>query len=326
MSPSPPRSTRRLPLTSLRTFEAAARHLSFKDAAEELCVTATTVSNQIRGLEKDWNCKLFHRHTRAVSLTEQGLSLSAVLTSAFADIHAEIDKHVLQARRTVTIAVGPIFGSRWLGPRLTRFAREHPQIDLMVHHGQRISSADQLTTDLAVDWGAGTWRNLDVQRLMSIRYSPIIGPDLASRTGPLTHPADLAKLTVIHQHDRSEWQNWFALAGCPDVVPESQLMIIDSNMVQRAVKDGQGVALGVFPFMETDVERGYLIKPFDIDLHPDRAFHLLARPGGRRNSAVRTVWDWIVAESAAGPDGPQRTAEMAGSGAVAGVPSEDVTT
>ena len=74
------RPTRRLPLTALRTFEAAARHLSFKQAADELCVSATTVSNQIRQLEKDWNCKLFHRHTRAVSLTEKGQSLATVLT------------------------------------------------------------------------------------------------------------------------------------------------------------------------------------------------------------------------------------------------------
>lgn len=291
------RPTRRLPLTALRTFEAAARHLSFKHAAEELCVSATTVSNQIRQLEKDWNCKLFHRHTRAVSLTEKGQSLASVLTSAFAGIHAEIDRNISRTRQSVTIAVGPIFGSRWLGPRLARFGRLHPGIELVVHHGTRINSADQLNTDLAVDWGFGAWRNLNAERLMEIRYSPIISPELARVSGVPTTPSQLAELTVIHQHDRSEWQNWFAIAGCPEATPDNEMIIVDSNMTQRAVKDGQGVALGVFPFMDPDVKSGHLIKPFDIDLSPDRAFHLLSREGSLDNSAVRAVRDWILSEA-----------------------------
>ena len=165
---SPP--TTRLPLTALRTFEVAARHLSFKDAAEELCVSATTVSNQIRQLEKDWGFKLFHRHTRAVSLTARGEGLSRVLTKAFGDICVEVERHVVAPRKTVSIAVGPIFGSRWLGPRLTRFSKEHPKIELLVHHGSRMTDAKQLQTDLAVDWGFGTWRDLTATRLLDARY------------------------------------------------------------------------------------------------------------------------------------------------------------
>lgn len=289
--------TGRLPLTSLRTFEAAARHLSFKDAAEELCVSATTVSNQIRQLEKDWGCKLFHRHTRSVSLTEKGKSLSRVLTQAFDDIRTEVEHHVVPSRRTVSIAVGPIFGSRWLGPRLACFSREHPKIELLVHHGSRITDARQLQTDLAIDWGFGDWRGLLASRLLDARYSPIISPNLAREVGPLTEPSQLAELTIIHQHDHSEWRNWFALAECPDVPIKSEFTVVDSNMVQRAVKDGQGVALGVFPFMDGDIEIGQLIKPFDIDLCPTRAFHLLERPKARDSATIRTVCEWIVSEA-----------------------------
>lgn len=291
--------TGRLPLTSLRTFEAAARHLSFKDAAEELCVSATTVSNQIRQLEKDWGCKLFHRHTRSVSLTEKGKSLSRVLTQAFDDIRTEVEHHVVPSRRTVSIAVGPIFGSRWLGPRLARFSKEHPKIELLVHHGSRITDARQLQTDLTIDWGFGDWRGLLATRLLDARYSPIISPDLAREVGPLTQPSQLADLTIIHQHDHSEWKNWFALAKCPDVPIKSEFTVVDSNMVQRAVKDGQGVALGVFPLMDGDIEKGQLIKPFDIDLCPTRAFHLLERPTARDSAAIRTVCEWIVSEASA---------------------------
>ncbi|MEI4196875.1 LysR substrate-binding domain-containing protein [Roseovarius sp. E0-M6] len=292
-----PINARRLPLTALRTFEAAARHLSFKDAAAELCVSATTVSNQIRQLEKDWGCKLFNRHTRAVSLTERGGSLARVLTSAFDEIQVEVEKHIVVPRKTVSIAVGPIFGSRWLGPRLAQFSKEHPKIDLVVHHGSRITDSNQMQSDLAIDWGVGAWRGLEATRLMEARYSPIIGPDLARATGPLTDPCQLAGLTIIHQHDRSEWENWFVLAGCLDLTIESELTIVDSNMVQRAVKDGQGVALGVFPFMDGDVASGQLIKPFETDLRPTRAFHLLEHHDARKNSAIRTVCEWIEAEA-----------------------------
>ena len=281
--------TRRLPLTALRTFEAAARHLSFKSAAEELFVSATTVSNQIRQLEKDWECKLFHRQTRAVVLTDAGRSLAKVLSSAFEDIRAEVDLHSSASRKTVTIAVGPIFGSRWLGPRLSKLAQEHPDIELVVHHGRRITSASQMTTEIAVDWGMGDWNKLEATKLMDTYYSPIV----LEQDKMLSQPSDLANWHIIHQHDRSEWINWFAQAGCPNLHPKSEVVIVDSNMVQRAVKDGQGVALGVFPLMGGDVEKGQLAKPFIIDLAPSRAFYLLTPIGARQRKEVRIVCEWI---------------------------------
>lgn len=295
--------TRRLPLTALRTFEAAARHLSFKRAAEELCVSATTVSNQIRQLEKDWGCKLFHRQTRAVDLTDAGRSLAKVLSRAFDDIRAEVDLHSGASRKTVTIAVGPIFGSRWLGPRLSGFAKEHPKIELVVHHGGRITSAAQMTTDIAVDWGRGDWEKLEATKLMDVFYSPIVSPQLLGRSGVLSQPSDLENWPIIHQHDRSEWRNWFEQAGCPDLQPGSEVVIVDSNMVQRAVKDGQGVALGVFPFMEGDVRKGQLAKPFAVDLAPNRAFHLLTRNKARARKELRIVCEWIEAQARQFQDG-----------------------
>ena len=114
------RQTARLPsLRYLRTFQVAGRHLSFKDAADELCVSATTVSNQIRELERDWRCQLFIRKTRSVVLTDEGRSLSRVLTKAFDDIRAEIEMRGQSTRKTVTLAVGPIFGTRWMVPPTT---------------------------------------------------------------------------------------------------------------------------------------------------------------------------------------------------------------
>ena len=108
------------------SIEAAARRESFKDAAEELGVSPTTVSNQIRKLERDWSCLLFTRKTRQVVLTDTGRSISRAVRRAFDAMAAEIERHVSPSRKRVSIAVGPIFGSRWLTPRLNRFHAAHP--------------------------------------------------------------------------------------------------------------------------------------------------------------------------------------------------------
>ena len=288
----------RLPLTALRTFEAAARRLSFKDAAEELHVSATTVSNQIRHLEREWGCLLFVRKTRQVVLTDAGRSLARVISRAFEDIRTEVEAHVSTLRKTVTLAVGPIFGTRWLIPRLSKFYRLHPKIELVLLHSPRITSVEHLNASIAVDWGMGDWKGLEARQIMKAHYEPVISPALLAEHGPLNSPADLVRFPVIHQNDRSEWHNWLRLAGAPDLRFPHETTILDTNVVTQAAIDGSGVALGTFPFIRSDLEAGRLICPFDIKLHPARSYYLLNRPGARNTAEVRAVCEWIEAEAA----------------------------
>ena len=291
--------TRRLPLTALRTFEAAARRLSFKDAADELCVSATTVSNQIRQLERDWRVQLFVRKTRAVVLTDAGRSLAMTLARAFADIRSEIDAHVETQTKRVAVAVGPIFGSRWLIPRLHRFRTQHPKIELTLQHGPRITGIETMPTSVAIDWGQGGWAGLDARWLFTIVYAPMVAPSLLKRLGGLENPADLARYPVIHQQDRGEWMAWLRLAGEEGLKFGEETIVTDSNMVAQAALEGQGVALGVFPFMQAEIDAGRLVRPFDIDLNPERAYHLLTRPNARETPQIRAFCDWIEAEALA---------------------------
>lgn len=285
----------RLPLTALRVFEAAARLESFKDAAAALGISTTTVSNLIRGLERDWGCLLFNRRTRQVVLTDTGLSLASVVRGAFEAIEHEIDQHVAASRRTVAIAVGPIFGARWLAPRLTRFQAAFPHISLVLQHRSRITSPTDMPTPIAVDWGYGEWTGLEAEMLFRIRYAPVMSPALA---GTIRRPADLATLPVLHQHDRTEWAAWCGLAGVPNLTFPRETVILDTNIVAAAAIAGQGVALGNFPFAEQDVAAGRLVKPFDLELIPRRAYHLVLRPGARRRPEIAAVADWIIAEAA----------------------------
>ncbi len=288
----------RLPLTALRTFEAAARRLSFKDAADELHVSATTVSNQIRHLEREWGCLLFVRKTRQVVLTDAGRSLARVVSRAFDDIRTEVEAHILTLRKTVTLAVGPIFGSRWLIPRLSRFNRMHPKIELVLLHSPRITSVEHLNAAIAIDWGTGDWKGIDAKEIMRIDYEPVVSPALLAERGPIRSPADLSRFPIIHQNDRSEWRNWLRVAGYPDLRFEHETTILDTNVVTQAAMDGGGVALGAFPFLEREVESGRLVRPFGIKLHPERAYYMLTRPNARATAEVRAVCEWIEAEAA----------------------------
>ena len=290
-----------MPLAKLRSFEAAARRMSFKDAAEELHVSPTSISNHIRELERDWGCALFVRKTRAVVLTDTGRSLARVVSRAFGDIRAAIEAHAAGPRKTVTLAVGPIFGARWLIPRLQRFRKQHPRIDLVLHHSPRITSSDNLTSNIAVDWGDGDWTGLDATRLMDIVYRPVLSPALLRERGGLATPADLGRFPIIHQHDRSEWHAWLALVGQKGLALSEETIVTDSNIVTQAAIEGQGVALGIFPFIASEVVAGRLVCPFDTELRPARSYYLLTRGGARRTAEIKAVCQWIEAEAARAP-------------------------
>ena len=289
---------RNLPLAALRTFESAARHLSFKQAAEELCVSATTVSNQIRRLEQELGCKLFIRRTRAVVLTDAGRSLSRVLSRSLEDIRLEVETHMRARRKSVSLAVGPIFGSRWMIPRLDRFGEDLPGIDIELRNSPRITDASMMTADIAIDWGMGQWVGLENTPLFEIVYSPVLSPALAERLGMPTCPEEVARFPVIHQQDRHEWQEWLKVAGCVGMPLTDKATILDTNVVIQAAIAGQGMALGIFPFCQSEVDSGRLIKPFDIDLTPTRSFHLLTRPGARQRREIDEVCKWMIKEAA----------------------------
>lgn len=289
---------RNLPLAALRTFESAARHLSFKQAAEELCVSATTVSNQIRRLEQELGCKLFVRRTRAVVLTDAGRSLSRVLSRSLEDIRLEVETHMRGRRKSVSLAVGPIFGSRWMIPRLDRFGEDLPGIDIELRNSPRITDASMMTADIAIDWGMGQWVGLENTPLFEIVYSPVLSPALAERLGMPARPEEVARFPVIHQQDRHEWQQWLKVAGRAGMQLTDKATIVDTNVVIQAAIAGQGMALGIFPFCQSEVDSGRLIKPFDIDLRPTRSFHLLTRPGARQRREIDEVCRWMIKEAA----------------------------
>lgn len=280
---------------SLRSFEAAARHLSFKHAAEELYVTPTAISHQVKALESHLGCRLFERRARQVELTRQGQELYVTLRRAFADIDACIERiGSMGAREVVTLGLGPIIGTRWLAPRLGDFWERHDAIDLRLHHTSFPLMHNVNQFDLAIAWGDGHWPGLEVEPFTRIEVTPVMSPQLvlpANAGALLDYP-------LVHQRDRQGWQQWLAAAGVETPEAPYGTVVDDANLVLQTALNGQGVVLGVLPFVDEDIREGRLLRPFELAVDPGPAYYLIYHRQQLDKPAVRAVRDWLLARLA----------------------------
>ena len=276
---------------SLRTFEAAARHLSFKLAAQELSVTPTAVSHQIRTLETRLGRRLFERRTREVDLTPAGHELFHTLRKAFNDIDACIDKLTRQnSREVVTLGLGPIIGTRWLAPQLGNFWQQHPDIDLRLHHTPLPLRHSVDNFDLALAWGNGHWPSMNATLFIKIQVTPVMSPSM-----PLPdQPEQLLHYPLLHQRDRHGWRQWVNAGGVDMAIQDAGTVIDDTNLVLQTALDGQGVALGVLPFIEDDLNEGRLVRPFELAVDPGLAYYLIYSRRKMAKPAARMVRDWLL--------------------------------
>jgi LysR family glycine cleavage system transcriptional activator len=291
----------RLPsLSALRAFEAGARHLSFTRAARELSVTQTAISHQVRQLEEELGVKLFHRRPRELALTPAGSSLYPVLAESFDRIRETVTR--IRARpesRHLTVSLTPTFGSRWLAQRLGRFWREHPDVDLRLHHSVQLADLARDDVDLAVRWGRGDWTGLTAERLMPAQATPLCSPVLLSGSNPLLSPADLKHHTLIHQKDYQEWSEWLAAAGVDDVDGQRGPVIDDANAIIQSAMLGHGVMIAVPEVLSGEIATGALVAPFETRPDPAFAYYVVYPPGGLQRPEARAFRDFLIAEAGA---------------------------
>ena len=204
-----------------RTFEAAARHLSFTKAAEELFVTQTAVSHQIRALEEHLGAPLFRRMNRALMLTDQGQVLLPAVRDAFDRLRAGVRRvEDLSSGGALTISTTPSFAASWLAGRLVRFQVLHPEIELQLGATSRPVDFAREGIDCGIRYGAGDWPGLVSQRLFETALLPVCSPSLLDGAHPLRQPADLAQHTLLHALDgMDDWRLWLRAAGVPEIDP-----------------------------------------------------------------------------------------------------------
>jgi len=206
---------RRLPsLNAVRAFEAAARHESFTQAAQELCVTQGAVSHQVKALEAELGIKLFNRERQRLVITEAGRQYLAVIRDALDRIALGTER--LQQRQNsgvLTVSTSPDFAAKWLVHRIGRFSDAYPAIDLRISATLHHVDFAREDVDLAVRHGDGNWTGLDTVRLSGEQLFPVCSPKLLSRQQRIRKPADLLKFPLLHFEDRTNWSKWLEAGG-----------------------------------------------------------------------------------------------------------------
>ncbi len=283
------------PLSALRAFEAAARHRSAKRAAEELSVTATAISHQLRALE-DWlGVPLFLRKPRQLELTAAGRDLVGELGNAFDTMASAVARlRAVPQRQTVTLSTTPAVASRWLLPHVGLLRAQHPALDLHIHVTHEPVALDGHSADLAIRYGSGRWPGLVADKLFDNVFVPACSPALQ-----LKRPKDLARHGLLHFdicNGRSAplgWAGWQKLAKVQGLDTSAGPVFSDETHTISAALAGQGVALMSRVLIGDELRQGTLVSPFGPELLGE-PFHLVYPDARRSDPAVQAVREWVV--------------------------------
>jgi LysR family glycine cleavage system transcriptional activator len=292
----------RLPsLNGLRAFEAAARHLSFTKAAEELNVTQTAISHQIKRLEEELGVRLFVRQNRTLTLTAEARDYLPGIRAAFQDLRLATERMRRKDNaNTLTVTTIASFATKWLVPRLSRFQESHPAIDVRVTTSTALVDFAQDGIDVGIRYGRGSWPGLRAYWLMADELFPVCSPALLKGDPPLRKPEDLARHTLLHtSHDmEDDWRLWLTAAGLPANLSKHPGVTFDLQFttVQAAI-DGLGVAIGRTAIVESDIAKGRLVAPFAMTLPAEAGYYLVCPHTAADAPKITAFRDWLIATS-----------------------------
>ena len=292
------------PLNALRAFEAAARHLSFKKAAEELHVTPAAVGHQVKALEDFLGVQLFRRLNRAVMLTDAGQACLPELREGFGKLASAVERLRARDGRGLLIAsVAPTFAIKWLVPRLDRFQAAHPEITVRIVTTMAVVDLVRDGIDVAIRFGPDVERGLRGEILFGEEVIPVCSPRLMDGPHPLRRPDDLRHQTLIHLEgetaDRSwpDWETWLGAAGVPDVDQIHGLRVTQSIVAAQAAMDGQGVALiGRTCFLD-DLAARRLVRAFDLGFPTEYAYRVVSPETMFGQPKVVAFREWLRSEA-----------------------------
>ncbi len=285
------------PLSTLRVFEAAARHLSFRAAADELLLTPSAVSRGVQTLEQWLGLPLFTRGRGGIALTEAGAAYVAGVREA-------LDRLVLATgsvpgrgpRGSLAVSAAPTFGRRWLVPRLGRFRARHPDVALTLDTTHRQADIPREPVDLAFRMGGGDWPGLEAMPVLREELVPVCAPALAGR---VRAPSDLAGVPLLHVTTASaDWAYWAGARGValPDGVPALRFDTVQHALDAAAA--GLGVALGRRPLADPEIGAGTLAEVLGPPVPAPTAYWLVCAPQALARAEVRAFRAWVAAEAA----------------------------
>lgn len=309
---------RRLPpLGALRAFEAAARHLSFALAAKELHVTPAAVSHQVKALETHLGTRLFIRLARGIELTRGGKTCLPGLKEGFDRMAEAIEQIRVQAEsRALAVSMAPSFATRWLAPRLHRFVRARPELDVRIAASTRLIDPTRVSSaaseeqagstmddaDIAVRFGSGRYPGFRVWKLLAVSVTPMCSSSLLSGEHPIRTSEDLQHHVLIHDNvefddGRPLWDAWLEAAGVKGGDTSRGLRFNHAMLALEAAADGLGVALGMPVLAAADLAGGRLVRPIALSLPLNFGYHIVCAEETCERDDVVAFRDWLIEEA-----------------------------
>jgi len=288
-------------------FESAARHLSFTKAGEELYLTQSAVSRQIKELENQLGAPLFERRHRALSLTAAGQQFYAAAAQVLTTMRAATERLRAQAGRSRALSVTTTnsFASLWLIPRLAGFTRAHPGIDVRITAETRVQNLERDGLDVALRHGPASLAGPEAVRLFGERVFPVCSPRLLKdKSRPLRLPADLKQHVLLQyddpygRHPWLHWKTWLEVEGIADLKPAGTLSFSGYEQIIPAAIAGHGVALGRSPLVKNLLSAGDLVAPFKSKADPARAYFVIVSKSAAGRREVVEFVSWLKAEAA----------------------------
>jgi len=288
---------RRLPpFAAIRAFEATARHLSMKAAADELCVTASAISHQIKALEAYFDTALFDRDGGRLSLTLTGAAYQGKLTGLLDGLEASAAEVKAARPQELRVLSTPGFAARWLVPRLDRIPNGD-SIRLRVSEGAPDTDFETNESDIVIQWCDAPLPGAVVTPVMQSVSYPAASPELIRREG-IHEPADLLRVTLLRDETDDCWADWFARAGVTLSEPLTGPCFSNCEIASTAAERGQGVSLAFDAVLRGTVASGRLQRLFETVTLPMTIYSVACREHRRDEPLIRAFFDWILQEAA----------------------------
>jgi LysR family transcriptional regulator, glycine cleavage system transcriptional activator len=301
-------SRRRLPpLTSLRAFEAAARHLNFEKAGDELAVTASAVGQQVKALEAWLGRPLFHRlPSKGVALTGLGERYAESLSELLDRLHEATARALRpESSQVLTVSTLPSFAANWLIPRLGRLRERHPDLEIRVSVSSARTDFAREDVDVVVRFGRGNWPGLRSDLLMEEMFFPVCSTALLDDPSrPLREPSDLRYHTLLHEvvdsvPDYITWDRWLAAVGVEGIDTSHGPRFQHTFLSLQAAASGQGVALATNVLIGDYLDAGRLASPFPHEVRGTHQYYIACPEGSADRSAIVAFRTWLLAEARA---------------------------
>ncbi|MBN8431292.1 transcriptional regulator GcvA [Microbulbifer salipaludis] len=283
------------PLNALRSFEAAARHCSFRDAADELCVSHSAISHQVKLLERYLDLELFVRKARSVSLTKSGRQYYPVLREAFEKISEGTESLLAPKRpKVLTLQLYSTFAIRWMIPRLSDFQRTHPDVSVRLTMSQSDVDFDHEEVDACIRVGRSGGNNLDHLHLFSNQLFPVCSPRILAQH-QLEKPEDLTQAPILQVYpSEADWSTWLEGNGVQGVQPAAGLQFDSYDHALSAALQGVGVALAMQPFVSRELSAGLLVEPFPAHrVDNPNHWYFVTRKDKAQQPKIQKFRDWL---------------------------------